>query len=178
MSDIVYGIYIPSVLEKRVYLGINEIGSNVKEVLEKQIHEMTFNKCIAEGFVKPRTINIISYSCGIVQNENIEFIVIFECMIANPVEGQFIECKSKTITKAGIHGHVIDYDIIPIHVFLAKDHHNMNKYFNSIKEDMDILINVIGVRFELNDPFISVIGKLVDKEGRKKKQTRVVKATE
>tara|TARA_B110000483_G_scaffold210108_1_gene256953 strand:+ start:3064 stop:3600 length:537 start_codon:yes stop_codon:yes gene_type:complete len=178
MSDIIYGIYIQSVLEKRIYLGINEIGSNIKEVLEKRLYDMTFNKCIAEGFVKPNTINIISYSCGIVQNEQIEFLVIFECMISNPVEGQLIMCKSKTITKAGIHAHVIDNDIVPIHVFLAKDHHNMNKYFNSIKEDMDILINVIGVRFELNDQFISIIGKLVDKEAMKKKQTKVIKNNE
>jgi DNA-directed RNA polymerase subunit E'/Rpb7 len=178
MSDIIYGIYIPSILEKRVYLSINDVGSNIKEILERHLHDMTYNKCIAEGFIKPNTIDIRSYSCGIVQNDKIEFVVLFECMVANPVEGQLIECKSKTITKAGIHGHVIDNDIVPIHVFLAKDHHNMNKYFNSIKEDMDILINVIGVRFELNDQFISIIGKLVDKEAMKKKQARAVKATE
>ena len=136
---------------------------------------MTYNKCIAEGFVRPNTINIVSYSCGIVQNEQIDFIVVFECMISNPVEGQLIECKSKTITKAGIHAHVIDNDVIPIHVFLAKDHHNMNKYFNTIKEDMDILINVIGVRYELNDPFISVIGRLVDKQAMDNKKVKIVK---
>jgi DNA-directed RNA polymerase subunit E'/Rpb7 len=175
MGDIIYGIYIKSILEKRVLLKIDEIGSNVKEILEKRLNQMTYNKCIAEGFVKPNTVSIVSYSCGIVQNEQIEFVVVFECMIANPVEGQLIECKSKTITKAGIHAHVIDNDVIPIHVFLAKDHHNMNKYFNTIKEDMDILVNVIGVRYELNDPFISVIGRLVDRQSLDNKQTRVIK---
>ena len=175
MGDIIYGIYIKSILEKRVLLKIDEIGSNVKEILEKRLNQMTYNKCIAEGFIKPNTVSIVSYSCGIVQNEQIEFVVVFECMIANPVEGQLIECKSKTITKAGIHAHVIDNDVIPIHVFLAKDHHNMNKYFNTIKEDMDILVNVIGVRYELNDPFISVIGRLVDRQSLDNKQTRVIK---
>lgn len=175
MGDIIYGIYIKSILEKRVLLKIDEIGSNVKEILEKRLNQVTYNKCIAEGFVKPNTVSIVSYSCGIVQNEQIEFVVVFECMIANPVEGQLIECKSKTITKAGIHAHVIDNDVIPIHVFLAKDHHNMNKYFNTIKEDMDILVNVIGVRYELNDPFISVIGRLVDRQSLDNKQTRVIK---
>ncbi len=161
-----------------VFLKIDEIGSNVKEILEKRLNQMTYNKCIAEGFVKPNTVSILSYSCGIVQNEQIGFVVIFECMIANPVEGQLIECKSKTITKAGIHAHVIDNDVIPIHAFLAKDHHNMNKYFNTIKEDMDILVNVIGVRYELNDPFISVIGRLVDRQSLDNKQTRVIKKQE
>ena len=175
MSDVVYGVFIKSILEKRVCLSINEIGSNVKEILEKRLNTMTYNKCIAEGFVRPNTINIVSYSCGIVQNEQIDFIVVFECMISNPVEGQLIECKSKTIAKAGIHAHVIDNDVIPIHVFLAKDHHNMNKYFNTIKEDMDILINVIGVRYELNDPFISVIGRLVDKQTMDSKKVKIVK---
>jgi hypothetical protein len=84
-------------------------------------------------------------------------------MICHPVEGMIIDCTSKTITKAGVHAQVIDSDgTIPVTVFVARDHHNTNKYFNTIKENAKIQVKVIGARYELNDPYICVIGKLVD----------------
>lgn len=173
----VYGVFIKSVLEKKVYLSINEIGGNIKETLQKKLNEMTYNKCIVEGFIQPGSISILSYSCGLVQNDGIEFCTIFECKITNPVEGQLIECKCKTITKAGIHAHVIQNDVIPVQVFLAREHHNINQQFNNIKEEQDLLVNVIGTRFELNDPYICVIAKLVDRNNEKYK-TKVIKKDE
>jgi hypothetical protein len=74
-----------------------------------------------------------------------------------------IDCTSKTITKAGVHAQVIDSDgTIPVTVFIARDHHNMNRHFNSIKENSNVTIKVTGVRYELNDPYICVLGKLME----------------
>ena len=70
---------------------------------------------------------------------------------------------SKTITKAGIHAQVVDSDgTIPVTVFIARDHHNMNRQFNSIKENSNVTVKVTGVRYELNDPYICVLGKLLE----------------
>jgi hypothetical protein len=85
-----------------------------------------------------------------------------------------IECTSKTVTKAGIHAQVIDMnDVIPVTVFIARDHHNTDKHFNTIKENMDIVIKVIGIRYELNDPYICVIGQLVEKKLVQVKKPRI-----
>ena len=82
-------------------------------------------------------------------------------MVCFPVEGYTIQCISKTITKAGIHGEVRDEDDnVPINVFIARDHHHNDKYFQSIRENQSIQADVIGVRFELNDPYICIIGEL------------------
>jgi hypothetical protein len=75
-----------------------------------------------------------------------------------------IECTSKTITKAGIHAQVLDRDIVPVTVFVARDHHNMDRYFQSIQENTKILVKVIGIRYELNDPYICVLAKLLKDE--------------
>jgi len=163
-QDIIYGVYIKSMLEKKVYIPITQIGNNIEEVLTKKINNVFSGMCISEGFVKPDSAILIKHSSGIIQNEDIEFVVLFECMVAHPVEGQIIECTSKTITKAGIHAHVIDGEHIPVHVFIAKDHHTKDDHFNSIKEDMSLKVKIIGIRFELNDPHICAIGKLLDKE--------------
>ncbi len=173
MSEI-WGIYIKSMLEKKISLSITEIGSNINDILEQKVKDLIEGKCISEGFVRPNSVRFISNSAGTIQSDNIEFVVLFECMVTYPVEGQKIDCKSKTITKAGIHAEVIDKDITPVHVFIAKEHNN-DFYYNSIKEDVNIRIKVIGVRFELNDPYICVIGKLLDPSKEPQPQENIIK---
>lgn len=161
----IYGVYIKSLLTKKVIVNINEIGKNIKQILENKITSVLEGKCIAEGFIRPNSVKIVSYSSGNVNGDNIEYIVVFDCMICHPVEGMLIECTSKTITKAGIHAQVIDKNnVIPLTVFIARDHHNKDNYFNSIKENMQIIVKVIGIRYELNDPYICAIGKLVKEQ--------------
>jgi DNA-directed RNA polymerase subunit E'/Rpb7 len=155
-----YPPYITSVLTQKVYLSINEIGKNVKQCLEQKLIQQNEGKCISQGFIKPNSINVLNYSSGLIQSPYTEFHVVFECSVCYPVENMLIECTVKTITKAGIHAEVIDNDIVSIVVFIAKDHYNTNNYFNSIKENAKITVKVIGVRFELNDPYISVIAEL------------------
>ena len=159
----IYSVYIPSMLSMKLALSITEIGKNIKQNLERMISKKTEGRCIAEGFIKPGSVKVVSYSSGTINNEMVEFQTAFECMVCYPVEGMLIECQSKTITKAGIHAEVIDTDgTIPITAFIARDHHFTDQYFATIKENAKITIRVIGVRFELNDPYICVIGKLVN----------------
>jgi len=157
----IFDVYIKSILTMKIILSIREIGKNLKQNLEKKIVSMIEGRCIKEGFIKPKSVRIINYSSGNVDSDNIEFITSFECDISHPVEGMIIECTSRTITKAGIHAEKMDDDgIVPLTIFVARDHNYNDKLFNTIKENMNIKIKVIGIRYELNDPYICVIGKL------------------
>jgi DNA-directed RNA polymerase subunit E'/Rpb7 len=159
----IFGVYTQSMLTLKVSLSIKEVGKNMKQNLEKKISKMTEGKCIMQGFIRPGSVKIVSYSSGVVNNENVEFQTAFECMICYPMEGMLIECQTKSITKAGIHAEVVDTDgTVPLIVFVSRDHHYKEKEFSNVKENMKVTIRVIGVRFELNDPYISVIGKLID----------------
>jgi DNA-directed RNA polymerase subunit E'/Rpb7 len=164
-NERIYGVYIKSILNKKIVLSITEVGSNTKKILEEKITSSVEGKCIAEGFIRPGSVRVLSYSSPIVHGDNVEIHTVFECMICHPVEGMKIECISKDITKAGIHAQVIDTnDVIPVTVFIARDHHNTDKYFNTIKANMEIVVKVIGMRYELNDPYICVIGELIEKK--------------
>jgi DNA-directed RNA polymerase subunit E'/Rpb7 len=159
----IFGVYTQSMLTLKVSLSIKEVGKNMKQNLEKKISKTTEGKCIMQGFIRPGSVKIVSYSSGLVNNENVEFQTVFECMICYPMEGMLIECQTKSITKAGIHAEVVDTDgTVPLIVFVSRDHHYKEKEFSNVKENMKITIRVIGVRFELNDPYISVIGKLIE----------------
>lgn len=164
----IYGVYISSVLTSKVSLSINEIGNNLKRNLEKVIQYDNEGKCTPEGFIKPNSVKIISYSSGNIQNEYVIFQVVYECMVCYPVEGMLIESVVKTITKAGIHAEVIEEDgNMPVTVFVSRDHHSNDRKFSQIKLGDKIKVSVIGSRFELNDKFISVIANVVYDKPRK-----------
>ena len=148
-------------LSRKIHLGVSEVGRNVKQNLEARLAHQLEGKCIVEGYIRPGSIRILNYSNGTINNEHIEFQTTSECMVCYPVEGHNIQCISKTITKAGIHGEVQDEDgNVPINVFIARDHHHNDSYFQSIRENQPINADVIGVRFELNDPYICIIAEL------------------
>ena len=158
----IYGVYMKSILERKVCLDITEIGKNIKNNLELKLETMLSGKCVNEGYIKPKSIKIINYSCGNVNSSLVEFVVIFDAMVCLPVEDMKIECVCKTITKAGIHAQVIDdNNNMPITMFIARDHHHMDSKFSQIKVGDKLVSKVIGIRYELNDDFICSIGRLV-----------------
>jgi len=159
----IFGVYMKSMLTKRVTLSINQVGKNIKRNLENMISKGTEGRCIAEGFIKPNSVKVLTYSSGDIAGDQINFETVFECMICHPVEGMNIECSVKTITKAGIHAEVVDEDgITPLTIFVARDHQYNDRLFGTVTENTKITVRVIGIRFELNDPYICVIAKLID----------------
>ena len=175
----IYGVYNQGVLSKKIHLTIREVGKNIKKILEERVSYIYEGKCIDEGFIKPGSISLVTYSSGVINGEYVEFQVIFDCMICNPVEGMLVECNTKTITKAGIHAVHTDKDgVSPLTLFIARDHHNTNAYFNSIKEDTNITVKIIGVRYELDDEYICAIASLPSmtiKRDEKKTKIKIAK---
>ena len=155
-------IYSKSLLTRNITLPITIIGRNIKETIEHVINDHYEGKCLVEGYIKPKSSKIITFSSGVIAGDNISFEVVFECMICNPVEGMNVMCVAKNITKAGIRAESATETPSPIVVFIARDHHfNNNKFINIHEGDM-LQIRVIGQRFELNDSYISIIGELMN----------------
>jgi DNA-directed RNA polymerase subunit E'/Rpb7 len=163
-KEIIYGVYLKSILTTKIYLHISEMGRELdKKITQKLIFNVS-NKCIQEGYVSPDNMKVISRSSGIINTDYVMFHVVYECDIAHPVEGMIISSKVKTLTKAGIHAQVVDKNgNMPVTIFVARDHNlNMN-VFRDVKEGDNIDVKVIGIRYELNDPYVSVIATLIKK---------------
>lgn len=157
-----YGVYVNSMLSKKVTLSITEIGKNVKHNLEKKIKYSIEGRCISEGFIRPKTVEIVSYSSGLIKDDHVEFQVIYRCLICNPVKDMEMDCVVNNVTKAGIHAFVKDDDDnTPVTVFVARDHHTTDQYFESVQEKDRIRVRIIGIRYELNDPSITAIASLI-----------------
>tara|TARA_B100001093_G_scaffold514632_1_gene589103 strand:+ start:6393 stop:6968 length:576 start_codon:yes stop_codon:yes gene_type:complete len=154
------GLWMKNMLTRRILLPFHSIGSNIRENIQKKLDEQLYNKCSKEGYIKSGSIKILSYSSGLVEADNVVFEVMFECDVCHPVEGQIIKCQVKNITRAGIRAIYIKEKISPITVFVARDHHYNNEAFLKVKENEEITIRVIGIRYELHDETISVLGEL------------------
>ena len=155
-------VYSRCMLTRKIVLPISTIGKTLKENIEENIKATFESKCVVEGYVKPHSSKIITYSSGLIQGGNkVTFEVVFECDVCFPVEGMIIPCVAKNITKAGIRAESANDVPSPIIVFLAKDHHFNSTQFAEVKEGDKINVRVIGQRFELNDKYISIIAELV-----------------
>lgn len=178
-----FEVYHKSLLTKIIELPMNAVGDDIKIKLEEKIKYTIEGTCIAEGYVKPKSVKVLTYSSGKIYDGNkIHFEVVFECDICLPVEGMIIEATAVNITKAGIRAEIKQDEEVnssPVVIFLARDHHYQQEYFSSIKENDKIKVKVIGIRFELKDKYISIIAQLIERKKDKfvKKPKLVLKTT-
>ena len=82
--------------------------------------------------------------------------------------------STKNITRAGIRAIYTRETPSPITIFIARDHHYNNEAFLKVKENDDITIRVIGIRYELNDETIAVLGELKNKVEPKKTKVTIL----
>ena len=74
-------IYSKSLLTRNITLPITVIGRNIKETIENVIYAHYEGKCLVEGYIKPKSSKIITFSSGVISGDQISFEVVFECMI-------------------------------------------------------------------------------------------------
>ena len=168
-------VYSPCQITKIIILPITAIGKNLQQTLENTITRMVGGKCIVEGYVKPGSITVITFSSGIVKGNEIVFDVVFNCDVCYPVSGMRLNCIAKNITKAGIRAESSDEQPSPFVLFVAKDHYFSSEYFNSIAENKKFVARVIAQRFELNDKYVSIIAEPVEpKDGKREFKPKLV----
>ena len=163
-------LYMKMLLSKKVKLPYNIIGNNIDSVLLSKLTNELEGRCNNEGYVKPHSLSIITYSSGMISGDSVTFDVAFECQICRPVEGTKLSCIVRNVTKAGIRAEINDKQS-PLIIFIARDHHHQSKYFSMQKEGDIINVRIIGQRFELNDKYISVIAPLIEPKSIGAKKT-------
>jgi hypothetical protein len=160
--------YIQSTLTHKVSLLISDVSqsnANIYGLLRAKIAEKC-GKCSIEGFIHPDPlrIQIQNHSMGVINGIYMDFYVTYNCDVCLPVENTILECRVYKISFAGIHANVEDNGVIPVDIKVARDyaasHFERDLQTYNIQEGSVIQVSVIGIRFELNDPYISAIGRL------------------
>ena len=155
-------VYISSLLTQKIVLKYEDVNSELFNILEAKIKKLNEGKCIKEGYVKNNSVKLLTYSSGELFDNKILFECVFECLITNPVESTVINCITKSITKVGVRAElIVDKEVSPYVIFIARDHHYNNDSFSQIKENDILQVRILGQRYELNDKFISIIAELI-----------------
>jgi hypothetical protein len=154
-------LYNQLLITRTVPISINNIGNTIKETLEKAIASQIEGKCIVEGYIKPYSVEVVTFSSGLVMGSNVIFEVVIQCDVCSPVEGMHINCIAKHINKAGIRAEINETPS-PVVIFIARDHNYASPLFAEVKENDEVKVRVIGQRFELNDKYISIIAEIVE----------------
>ena len=156
------GLYVQSVIGTRVALDVGEIGKNLPAILHQRLRNSVEGVCIAQGYVKPGSVLILTYSSGVAYGAKVAFDVSYQCLLCRPVEGMLIRgCVVKNITKAGIRA-VTKERPSPVIVYISRDHMRESDAFDTVTEGDIITARVIGQRYELRDDSISVVALLAD----------------
>jgi DNA-directed RNA polymerase subunit E'/Rpb7 len=148
------------------------VDNYLKEHILVRLKEEFEGKCIKEGYIKTKSISIVTHSSGVIEGNKLAFDVSFECLICHPVENMKIKCLVKNVTRAGVRAVYYKEDENPIVLFIAREHNIKNEQFNQIKENDIIVAKVIGIRYKLNDEHISVIGELASTKKNKRQTTK------
>ena len=158
---------IKCILKETLHLEPHLMTKNIKKILTKLLKEKVGNKCIKDGYVLKDSVNIVKYSIGEMFAAHftgcVRYTILYTADLYNPCEKMDILCTIVNKNKMGILAeagfHPTDLPA-PISILLSKQHHLESDTFKELDIGKEIMINVIGKRFELNDKQIFVIGKL------------------
>ena len=154
-------IFEKSILTREITVHIQHVDSDISTYVLTLLRDEYEGRCIEEGYIKQGSAKILTLSCGKLIKDYVQYMVTFECMIFLPVESMRLKCYVKNITKAGIRALISPEQNTPAMIFLARDHHIQNEQYISSKIGDQLLVRVIGNRFELNDEYISILSELI-----------------
>ena len=154
-------LFVMSILSKTVSMPITEVGKNLKEVLRNKVAELVEAKCIVEGYVKQHSVQILSYSCGLVRANNAMFNVSYSCEVFLPCAGMILEqCViTEILESAGIELKSNQSPNIFV-VYVYQDHNFDDKEFKGRVGDT-AAVHVMDYRFEIYDEHITIMGEIV-----------------
>jgi len=155
-----FGIYSTILLTRKIQVPFRIIGRNIKDTLEHILSKIVEGKCMVEGFIRPGSVKLLTYSSGYLYGKHAIFDIVYECQSCSLVEGMIFSCVIKNISLAGVRA-VLNEPKTPIIAFIARDHHYDRPEFTRLQEEETIKVRVIGQRFEIGDEAISVIAELV-----------------
>ena len=170
-------IYNKEIITFKIKFHFNELNKNLTNQFINYAKKNIMGKCHKEGYISNNHVNIVDYSSAKLESSYAYFDVQYEFMVCYPYEGMVLNCKIQNITKIGVKAILSENERDnPIVIFASRIHNesilsNSDIYdeedintSDNIKVNGIIKIKVIGFRFEINDPYLSVLAEIIKDE--------------
>jgi DNA-directed RNA polymerase subunit E'/Rpb7 len=150
-------------LSERVKLEPSFLHNQFRDEIVRRLKLKVEGLCSRHGYIKPNSIEVHKICTGRVElvglNGNTDFTVIFYADVCNPMLGSIIKCRVTNINKFGV---LVEAENV-IEAIIAKNSVNIQSDvdLDKVRIGDDILIEVVGKKYELNEKKISLIGKAI-----------------
>jgi DNA-directed RNA polymerase subunit E'/Rpb7 len=156
-------IFMRMLLTDKIKLEPAFLSKRYKDEVLRRLKLKLEGICSRHGFIKPNSIEIYKVCMGKVElvslNGNVLFDVSFYAEICNPLIGSVIKSKVMNVNKFGI---LAEAEGV-VEIIIAKNSVGIHSEvdLNKIRIGDDVLVEVVGKKFELNDKKIALIGRVV-----------------
>lgn len=156
-------IFMRMLLNDKVKLEPAFLSKRFKDELLRRLKLKLEGTCSRHGYIKPNSIEIHKVCMGRVElvslNGTVQYDVAFYADICNPLIGSVIRSKVVNVNKFGI---LAEAEGV-VEIIIAKNSVAIQSEVdvNKIRIGDDILVEVVGKKFELNDKKISLIARVV-----------------
>ena len=161
-------MYKNVLLEERVSLSPSDIikkeaAGDLNSLILHRLKNRIESRCIASGYVKPDSLEILHRSMGTAENGrftgNYIFYVKTRCKVFHPETTTPVECDVIKVNKMGAY---VVFDEA-MRVLLPRDLHIGNVDFDELKMGDSVNVQILRSRFQTNDPFISSVGLFISR---------------
>ena len=164
LSAINPNIFYKQIIDVREAISPKELNEKDYDgILLEKIRRRIGDRCWGSyGFIDGSSLRLVSRTPGKIigsfLNGTPNYDVKCEAMVCMPSEGDRIQCKVIGKNKAGVMTIAK-----PLHIILPKDIHEDKDFMDLLNKDDMITIIVTGVRWDIGDNNINVIGKFLSK---------------
>lgn len=170
-------IFIRMQLCEKIKLEPAFISSSYRNELLKRLKAKVEGICTKHGYIRPDSIEIYKVCSGRVEliglNGSTVFDVYFWADVCNPLLGSILKCRVTNINKFGIlveAGNIIEAIVAKNSVSIQSD-----VDLEKIRIGDDVMIEVVGKKYELNDKKISLIARIVKNKENIRSTSSVIK---
>lgn len=160
-------LYTPVIFEEKVAIKASELHLDIDELILTKVKQKIEGLCNSNGYVHPNTTEILERSMGEAEHGKFtaEFIYFckVKCQCFIPYANQIVTCKIIAMNKSGAYAVISENsDLEAARIFCPRDHHLGHELFDKLTVGTKLKIRLVKSRFQANDPFISIIGVLVE----------------
>ena len=166
--------FVLSLLNEKVKLSAKYMNKHFKTHILNILIGKNEGKCSKHGYIKKHSIELKRVSIGNVEIQSlrgfVNYDVQFTALVCNPTKGSVLKSKVINSNNFGVlcvcgiqqgseYTPIIDI-IVPKNSLHIQSNANID--INALKKDDIINVEIVGKKFEINDPKISAVGKIVD----------------
>lgn len=170
MDNIFYRV----LLSDKVKIEPRYLSKDYRSYVSNKLKGSMEGICTKHGYIKEGSIELYKVAPGNIEliglNGNIVYDVYYYADICNPLIGNVIKATVTNVNKFGILAEVANI----LEIIIAKNSvnitHDNGVDLENIQIGNQVMVEVIGKKFELNDKKISIVGKITTGSGSSSKK--------